>query len=165
MTTQIMSWPLKRVALARLRGIADGSLPPLPNTTALVSTDARPVDVLHFLTIEPARVCVYGMPVRSVAREITAEMPTEVTQTFTLELRARIFEPGEDREGVDQALGNLCDAVVAALLYPAAPLWAAGRVWLASVVAAPQEVAGAPEPSITAEASLLFSAEGVGYGG
>ncbi len=165
MTTSIMSWPLKRVAIARLRGIADGTLPPLPNTTALVSTDARPVDVLYFLTAEPARACVYGMPVRSAAREITAEYPTEITQTFTLELRARIFDPGEDREGVDTALGNLCDAVVAALLYAPTPLWASGRVWLTSVVAAPQDVAGLPEPSVTAEASMLFSAEGVGYGG
>lgn len=161
---KILAWPIKRLALARLRSIADGDIVAPIGTELLVSTASRPVEIAHFEPAEmPERICVYGMPIRSAVREVTAESPTVLTQTPTLELRVRMFQPGEDREGVDQALGDLCSAVASALVD--APLWPTGRLWLSSYAQDAQDLAPNPEPSVTATAALVFTAEEVGYAG
>lgn len=161
MQVALLAWPIKRLALATLAEVADGSTPPPSGAAPLVATVARPVQVAHFLPTNPERVCVYGTPIRATARELTAEDPSVTGQTALIEIRVRIYEPGEDIEGVDQALGEMCTAVASVLL--SAPLFPAGRIWLSAMAQEPQEFTPNPEPSVTGVASLVFSAEALAY--
>lgn len=161
MKVTLLAWPIKRLAIASLAAIADGTDPPPVGAEPLVSAAGRPVEVSHFLPANPERVCVYGTPVRIVAREATAEDPSVTGQVALIELRVRIYEPGEDQSGVDQQLGDMCTAVATALL--SAPVFEGGRIWLSAIAQDPQELSPNPEPSVTAVASLVFSAEAIAY--
>jgi hypothetical protein len=160
---KIIAWPLKRVALARLTAYADGSEVPPAGAEPLVSTNLRRVEIAHTLPAEPDRICVYGMPVRATFAEVTAEDPGTFRDTSQFELRVRVFEPGEDAIAVDQTLGDMCDAVVTALLDT--PLTGLGRTYLAAMAQDLPELKGHPDPSITWVASLVFRTEVIGYAG
>ncbi len=161
MTTTILAWPLKRVAIKALQNFADGTTPPPAGAELLASTDARPVQVAFTQPVEPDRVCVAGTPVRATLRELTAESPTMSAEAVPLELLVRVFEPGEDIEGVNKQLADMCQAVVTAVL--AAGLVPQGRIYLAAVAEDPPSVTAGPEPSVTMSARLGFVAEVVSY--
>lgn len=157
----IIAWPLKRLAVARLKAIADGTEPPPTGAELLLSTAARPVEVAFSLPSEPERVSVYGIPLRSAFDELTAESPSTFGEVALIGFRVRVFEPGEDEMSVDQQLGDMCTAVVTALL--TVPLAATIRVWLTAMQQDPTVLTPGPEPSVAGAASLIFSAQAVGY--
>lgn len=159
---RILAWPMRRLAVARLRSYADGSVTPPAGAELLVSTPGRPVQVEMSEPAEPERIVVYPAPLRSVFREVTAEAPTYLAETAGIDLRVRIYAPGEDEADVDQALGDVCDAVATALM--AEPLGGQTRLWLATVSQDAPVRAGAPEPGVTYSAVLSFRAEAVAYG-
>jgi hypothetical protein len=162
MDVALLAWPIKRLAVARLTAYANGTETPPAGVAPLVSTPSRPVQVSHFFpTGGPERVCIYGVPLRAVATEQTAEDPSVIGQTAIIEFRVRVYEPGEDVTGVDWQLGDLCTAVATALLEE--PLFPAGRIWLSAVAQEPQELTPNPDPSVTAVAALVFSAEALAY--
>lgn len=163
MNVLVAAWPIKRLALARLAGIADGSLVPPDGSTALVATPSRPVQVSHFQPTNPERISVYGMPLRATARELTAEDPSMTGQIAFIEIRVRVFDPGEDQIGVDQQLGDMLSAVATALLEE--PVFEAGRLWLSATSQEAQDLSPNPDPSVTGVASLVFAAEAVAYAG
>jgi hypothetical protein len=162
----VMAWPLKRSAFARLAKIADGSASPPMGAEGLVSTADRPIEVSLFLPAEPDRICVFGTPLASSRREATGESSryaanTIVTavqvETVRLEIRIRVYEPGEDVASVDQTLGDMCSAVATAIL--SSQLVEQGRIYLSGVTQDPTALAPSPEPSVTGNASLVFTAE------
>lgn len=157
-----MSWPIKRLAIARLQGYADGSEPVPPGCELLVSTRDRPVQVEHLAPPEPDRISIYGGPLRSAFGEISAEAPDLVTETTTVEIKVRCYEPGDDVAGVDRLLGDMCQSVATGLIWK--PLDPHVRLWLASIRQDPGSYVPAPEPSVIQSASLFFGAEVVAYG-
>lgn len=161
MDVALLAWPIKRLAIARLTAYANGTEIPPDGAAPLVSTPSRPVQVTHFEPTNPERVAVYGMPLRSSATEATAEDPSVTNQTAIIEIRVRIFEPGEDQPGVDQQIGDLCTAIATALLEES--LFPAGRIWLSATAQEPQIVTPNPDPSVTAVAALVFSAQALAY--
>jgi hypothetical protein len=167
----IIAWPLKRSALARLAAFADGTKP-IPHglevlLAPLVSTSDVPVEVSYAIPDEPDRVCVYGTPLRASRAERTAEagggyatnsgMQAVVAETVTLELRARVYEPGDNIEGVDRLLGDVCQAVATALTYER--LFAQGAMALTSVTQDPTAVSPSPDPYVIGNALLTFTAQ------
>jgi hypothetical protein len=157
----LLAWPIKRLALARLAAYVDGSETPPAGAEDLVSTASRPVQVSHFEPTNPERVCIYGTPLRATANEATAEDPSITDQIAFVEIRVRIYEPGEDQFGVDFMLGDMCAAVATGLL--AAPLFPSGRFWLSAMAQEPQSLTPNPDPSVTGVASLVFAAQAMAY--
>lgn len=164
--TVVMAWPLKRSAFAYLEKIAGGDTPPPPGAELLVSTADRPVQVARYLPGEPDRICVFGTPLSASRREFTGESATGSwanivaagqVESVRLEIRVRVYEPGEDFDSVDKTLGDTCSAVASAIL--AAPLLAQGRIYLSGVSQDPTALAPSPEPSVTGNASIVFTAE------
>jgi hypothetical protein len=165
--TVVMAWPLKRSAFARLAKISNGTKPCPPGAEALVSVPPdRPVEVALYLPAEPDRICVFGTPLSFSRREITGEsaqgsMPGLVSvgqvEMIRLEVRVRVYEPGEDFESVDRTLGDVCSAVVTAIL--SEPLVGQGRLYLSGGTQDPTALAPSPEPSVTGNALLVFTAE------
>jgi hypothetical protein len=162
MAATILGWPLKRVAIARLQSYANGSTPPPAGAELLVSSPDRPVQVEHMAPAEPDRISIYGGPLRATFREITGERPDMVAETSQVEIKVRVYEPGDDVTGIDILLGDMCQAVTTALLLP--PLAPQVRVWLASMVQDGGSYLPTPEPSMVASASLFFTGEAVAYG-
>lgn len=161
MNVALLAWPIKRLALARLTGIADGSLAAPTGAESLIATPTRPVQVSHFQPTSPERISVYGMPLRAAVREITAEDSSVTGQIAFIEVRVRVFEPGEDQTGVDQQLGDLLSAVATALLEE--PVFEAGRLWLSASSQEAQDLSPNPDPSVTGIGSLVFAAEAMAY--
>jgi hypothetical protein len=165
--TVIMAWPLKRSAFARMQKIAAGTVPAPGGAELLVSTTDRPVQVELYLPAEPDRICVFGTPLSASRREFTGEtargawannmIAVGQVETVRLEVRVRVYEPGEDFESVDKTLGDMCSAVATAVL--TAPLFEQGRIYLSGVSQDPTALAPSPEPSVTGNASLVFTAE------
>lgn len=168
--TVVLAWPLKRSAFSRLAQIADGRKTPYPGTEGLVSTTERPVQVSLFLPAEPDRICVFGTPLSFSRREITGEsaqgnwpggIAVGVVEVVRLEVRVRVYEPGEDFDAVDRTLGDVCSAVTTAVL--AEPLVHQGRIFLSGGTQDPTAMAPSPEPSVTGNAVMVFTAELVGF--
>jgi len=157
----LLAWPLKRVAFARLMSYADGSVTPPAGAELLISTATRPVEVAFSAPAEPERICIYGAPLRATFEEVTAESPATFGEVALVGFRVRVFDPGEDEIGVDQVLGDMCTALTIALL--TVPLFAQGRVWLSAMQQDPTILTPAPEPSVTGAASMVFSAAAVAY--
>jgi hypothetical protein len=162
MPTIILAWPIKRLAIARLAAYADGSEPVPPGAEGLVSTPDRPVQVESSVPAEPDRISIYAGPLRSTFDELTAEAPDMVSETATVEIRVRVFEPGDDVAGLDQLLGEMCQAVTTGLLWK--PLDPHVRLWLSQLRQDTPTLVPAPEPSAVQSASLFFPAEVVAYG-
>ena len=161
----ISAWPLKRSIIARLKAHADGTSPPPPGAELLATGDPgfSAVQVSYALPAEPDRLAVFGAPIRLSRVDATAEanMPGGsgiVTESDVIEIRVRVFTPGEDVETVDRMLGNLCQAVAVAIL-SGQPFLAQGHMTLASVTQDPTAYAPTPEPSLTAYASMIFAAD------
>jgi hypothetical protein len=164
--TIIMAWPLKRSAIARIKSIAAGTQSPPMGAELLVSTPDRPIQVEHYLPAEPDPICVFGTPLSFSRREITGEsgrgawsniVSTGQIETIPFEIRVRVYEPGEDVEVVDRTLGDTLSAVATAIL--ATPLFEQGRIYLSGGRQDPTALAPSPEPSVTANAVLIFTAE------
>lgn len=161
--TVVLAWPLKRSAIARLKAIAAGTQPPPMGAELLVATAVRPVEVSHVLPAEPDRICVFGTPLSGSRREASGErqsgpLVTAVqVESVRLEIRVRVYEPGEDVEGVDRTLGDMMSAVASALL--STPLFEQGRMYLSGFSQDPTALRASPEPSVTGNASLTFTAE------
>jgi hypothetical protein len=163
----VMAWPLKRSAFARLSAIAGGTSPPPMGAEGLVSHPPdRVVEVSQYLPAEPERICVFGTPLSASRRESSGESPRYAgniivsgvqVETVRLEVRVRVYEPGEDFDSVDRTLGDMCSAVATALL--SSPLFEQGRMYLSGISQDPTALAPAPEPSVTGNASLVFTAE------
>jgi hypothetical protein len=164
--TVVMAWPLKRSAFARLAQIAAGERPAPLGAEALVSAPLRPVQVELFLPAEPDRICVFGTPLSFSRREFTGEsgrgtlpglMAVGQVESVRLEVRVRVYEPGEDFESVDRTVGDVCSAVASAVL--SEPLFEQGRIYLSGGSQDPTAMAPAPEPSVTGNALIVFTAE------
>lgn len=161
----ILGWPLKRVIIARLKDIADGTTAPPAGAELLVATPDKPVLVSHMVPPEPDRITVYGSPLRATFDEVTAESPTQVTETSQIELKVRVYDPGDDEPGLSIVLADICQAVTAAVLAVAPTILPSGRIWLAQIRQDASTLAPGPQPSIVESASLFFRAEAVAYGG
>lgn len=161
--TTILAWPARRLALARLTNIANGSLPPPAGASLLVSTPARPVEVSFSTPAEPDRICIYGIPLRATFREFTAEDPSQLTELATVAFRIRVYEPGEDEFHADQTLGDMCAAVQAAL--STTPLAPAVRMWLAALQQEQTVLSASPDPAVVVAAAMAFNVEAVSYAG
>jgi hypothetical protein len=154
----IMAFPLKRSMIARLSGISDGTIPPpTPSAAALVG-----VQVGTVLPADTDRLIVYGTPVRSTRRQTTAENVTSV-ESVTVEIRIRVYQPGEQDEDVgdvDQLTGQLVQAVASGLMdgHPIV-LPGLGNLNLAGITQWPTAITPYPEPSATGLASLFFVAD------
>jgi hypothetical protein len=166
----VMAWPLKRSAIARLSKIADGSASVPMGAERLVSSTDRPVQVAMYLPAEPDRICVFGTPLSASRREASGESPRYTgnvlvtgvqIETVRLEIRVRVYEPGEDYDSVDQTLGDVCSAVASAIL--SAPLMEQGSIYLSGVTQDPTALAPSPEPSVTGNAALVFTAQVVTF--
>jgi hypothetical protein len=156
--TIILAWPLKRSAIARLQAIAAGTQPPPAGAELLVSAPpGHPVQVEYVLPAEPDRICVFGTPLSSSRREGTAEQAGFQIEMVRLEIRVRVYDPGEDLDQVDKTLGDMCTAVATAIT--SVPLAGMGRIFLSGVSQDPTAIAPSPEPSVTGNASLTFTAE------
>jgi hypothetical protein len=162
----VMSWPLKRSAFGRLARISAGMDPPPYGAELLVSTADRPVEVSLFLPAEPERICVFGTPLSFSRREASGESAQWAgntiisgieVETVRLEVRVRVYEPGEDFDSVDRTLGDMCSAVVSAL--KSAPLADRTNLYLSGGSQDPTAMAPAPEPSVTGNAVLVFTGE------
>lgn len=162
--TLIAAWPLKRSIIARLAAHAAGTNPPPPGAELLATGDPAysAVQVGTMLPAEPDRLCVFGAPLRLSRSEMTAEVNRQggglVDETVIVEIRVRVFQPGEDVDGVDRMLGDLVQAVAVAVLN-GAPFIGQGRIGLSSITQDPTAYVPNPEPSLTAYASMIFSAD------
>jgi len=165
--TVVWAWPVKRAVFARLAKIAAGEMPPYPGSELLVATgESHPVEVSLFLPAEPDRVCIFGTPLSFSRREIGGESrqghtPQSVAaiqdEVARIEVRIRVYEPGEDFDAVDRLLGDMCSAVATAVL--AADFGERTRMSLVGGTQDPTAMFPAPEPSVVGNASLTFNAE------
>jgi hypothetical protein len=162
--TVILAWALKRSAVARLQGIASGFLPCPAGAEALLGDD---VQVSYMLPAEPDRVCVHGTPVRSSRLRATEERSV-TTETVTLELRIRVYQPGGDTDDPDDSsmmmdvaltTSRIANAVAVALLDgdPLTPR-NLGSLDLTEAFEWPTAVMGHPEPAALGLSSLIFQA-------
>jgi hypothetical protein len=156
--TQLLVFVLKRVALARLLAVQDGTVQ-ITGTDALLATD---VQIAPIMPANPDRVAVYFAPIRSDREQQTAEpVNTVVKETIVLEIRVRVYSPGEDDEDaatVELTLDAACNAVARALM-DGSPLYALGSMNVSGVTQWPTAVQAAPDPGITGTASVIFTVE------
>lgn len=167
--TIVWAWPVKRAMFARLRNIASGDAAPYPGSELLVADgDTHPVQVELFLPANPDRVCVFGTPVSFSRRELTGEsnqgglaqaIATVQDEQVRIEVRIRVYEPGDDFDSVDRMLGDMCSAVATAVLAEAFTENGRIRLYLAGGTQDPTAMAPPPEPSVIGNASLTFIAE------
>lgn len=154
--TQLLLFALKRVALARLQAVQSGDTV-IAGTDALLGPD---VQIAPIMPADPDRIVVYFAPIRSTRAQKTAENGV-VFESIPLEIRVRVYSPGEDDEdasSVEKTLDDMCNAVARALL-DGAPLASMGNLNLANVSQWPSAVTPAPEPSITGLASVYLQAD------
>jgi len=168
----IVAWPLKRSVIARLQGHADGTVLPPSGAELLATGDPSfsTVQVTDVIPAEPDRLAVFGAPLRLSRGNRTAEINSGtsssvpiapsgvVIESVILELRCRVYQPGEDSTAVDRMLGNLVQAVAVAVLN-GSPFFSQGAMSLLSVTQDPTIVAPNPEPSVIGYASLVFAAD------
>lgn len=167
----MVAWPLKRSVFARLSAITTGDMVPPAGAELLATGDPAysTVQVSYFLPAEPDRLCVFGTPLRGSRAPLTAETYTPVTasvpiaatgataETVQLEIRCRVYSPGEDTDGVDRMVGDLAQAVTAAVVGGPA-LFLQGSVALSTYTQELTAIVPSPEPSVTGAVSLLFTA-------
>jgi hypothetical protein len=155
--TRVLAWPLKRSAIARLQMYADQTIPAPDALLPLVGVQVSPI-----FPANPDRVVVYGTPIISNRVLSTAEHTTSTEQVL-LELVCRVFQPGDadvDAIDVDRTLGYLVEAVAAALLdFEPIVDRQFGTISLSRVQQALTAVVSNPEPSVTASASIMFTAD------
>lgn len=168
----ILGWPLKRSVFARLTAISDGSRSPYPGSELLVADgESWPVQVATALPAEPDRVCIFGGPLSGSRREITGEsaqgqglaqaVAVGEAEQIRLEIRVRVYQPGEDFDDVDRQLGDVMSAVHTAVT--AEPFFDQGRIYLSGYSQDPTAIRGAPEPSVIGNAVLVYLAEVIGF--
>lgn len=153
--TNVLLFVMKRVALARLLAVQAGTTL-IDGTDALLQPD---VQIAPIMPADPDRVAVYFAPGRSVRRQTTAENLTSV-ESITLEIRCRVYAPGEDDEdaaAVEQTLGDVVNAVARSLM-DGQPL-GYGNLNIANVTQWPTAVVPVPEPGIIGLASLYLLAD------
>jgi hypothetical protein len=171
MGTVVWAWPIKRAIFARLRNISTGDAPVWPGTEPLVSVgDTHPVQVELFLPAEPDRITVYGTPLSFSRRVISGDsrqanfpqsIATVQTETDRIEVRVRVYEPGEDVDNVDRTLGDMLSAVATAVLSD--NFGDRVSVTLTGGTQDPTTMAPNPDPYVIGNASLTFTAEAVGF--
>lgn len=157
--TQILAWALKRSAFARLQQIVEGTIPPPPGTELLTASGVQ-AEVI--LPASPDRICVYGTPIRSTRRQATAENTNSI-ESVTLEIRLRIYQPGEQDEDVgdvDRLTEGMCNAVATALIdgHPIVDQ-RFGNLNLSTVTQWPTAVTPMPEAYVMGLASIIFAAD------
>jgi hypothetical protein len=157
MTTQtrVLLFLFKRVALARLQAVQAGTVL-IDGTAALLEDD---VQIAPIMPADPDRVAVYFAPVRSTRRQTTAENVTAV-ESVILEIRCRVYSPGEDDDdatAVETTLDAVINAVACALM-DGQPL-GIGNVNISNVTQWPTAVQATPEPGMTGTASIIVSAD------
>lgn len=154
--TSLLLFTLKRVALARLQAVQTGTAV-IEGTDALLPAD---VQIAPILPASPDRVAVYFAPVRSQRVQRTAENGV-VVETVPLEIRVRVYEPGQDDEDiagtVEQTLDDVCNAVARALLD--GPKLGVGNFNLSNVTQWPTALQSTPEPGATGMASVYITAD------
>jgi hypothetical protein len=153
--TRVLLFMFKRVALARLQAVQAGTVL-IDGTDALLASD---VQISPIMPADPDRIAVYFAPVRSVRRQTTAENVTAV-ESVTLEIRCRVYSPGEDDEDastVETALDDVVNAVACALM-DGQPL-GMGNVNVSNIIQWPTAVQAVPEPGITGTASVILTAD------
>jgi len=168
--TLVWAWPLKRAVFARLAKVSTGELS-YPGAEALLSVPPDyPVQVELALPREPDRVCVYGTPVSFSRRESSGEsaqgdfvqsVASVQVEVDRIEVRVRVYEPGDDFESVNRTLGNVCSAVTTAI--QSERFGERMRIYLAGGTEDPMAMHPAPEPYVVANAILAFTAEVVTF--
>lgn len=154
--TQLLLFVLKRVALARLLAVQSGDTV-ISGTDALLAPD---VQIAPIMPADPDRVAIYFAPIRSTRVQRTAENNV-VTESIPIEIRVRVYSPGEDDEdaaAVELTLDAVCNAVARALL-DGEPLAAMGNLNIVNVNQWPTAITPVPEPSITGLASVYLQAD------
>ncbi len=167
--TIVWAWPIKRAVFARLAKISSGEKPPYPGSELLVASgDDHAVQVSLFLPDEPDRICVYGTPLSFSRRILSGDgrqggVPQSIAvvqdEQSRIEVRVRVYEPGEDFDAVDRLLGDMCSAVATAVL--AEDFGDRITVTLVGGVQDPTAMYPAPEPMVIGNAALTFTAEAV----
>jgi hypothetical protein len=156
--TQLLLFVLKRTTLARLLAVQSGQQP-IPGTDALLSPD---VQIGPIIPAQPDRTAIYFAPVRSQRTQRSAEsINTVLVESIPLEIRVRVYSPGEtddDVAEVEKTLDDMCNAVARALM-DGPPLAALGDLNIAAVTQWPTALQATPEPGITAMASLFLQAD------
>ncbi len=167
--TVVWAWPVKRAVFARLEKISSGEKPPYPGSELLVADgDDHAVQVALFLPAEPDRICIYGTPLSFSRRIISGDgrqgdVPQSIavvqTEQSRIEVRVRVYEPGEDFDSVDRMLGDVCSAVATAVL--AEDFGQRITVSLVGGIQDPTAMYPGPEPTVIGNAALTFTVEAV----
>lgn len=153
--TRVLLFLFKRVALARLLSVQDGTTI-IDGTSALLAPD---VQIAPIMPADPDRVAIYFAPVRSVRRQTTAENITS-TEMVTLEIRCRVYSPGEDDDdatAVETTLDAVVNAVACALMD--GDRLGVGNINIANITQWPTAVQAVPEPGIACTASIIVTAD------
>jgi hypothetical protein len=114
------------------------------------------VQVSSTLPAEPDRKCVYGGRVRWAQREITDMKGVVFVQTITFEVRVRVFDLGDDVDGVEAEAERIISAVADGVVALPSLVGTAGTLVASAGDQDPTMLSPGPEPSVAANFSVTF---------
>jgi hypothetical protein len=144
--TTLLAWAAKRAVMARLQAWSD------------VATSTDPlyqVQIGYTLPPEPDRVCVYGGRVRSVRAQATGEHGVMFREDVTVEVRVRVFAPGDDTDAAERVAEGIAQRIATAV--SAEPRITVGTVAVVAMDADPTVVVPDPEPSVAVNVALTVA--------
>lgn len=142
----LLLWAAKRAVIARLQSWADVSAPTDPLYALQIS---------YLLPPDVERVCVYGGRVRSSRTQATGEHAVMFREDVTVEVRIRVFAPGDDVQETERLAEGIAQRIAAAV--SAEPRISTGSVAVSAVDSDPTVMIADPEPGIVVNVGLTVS--------
>lgn len=144
----ILAGPFKRSIMARIGGL----------DLAAPSDLGDVVEVSATLPPEPERKCVYGGRTTWVQRDVLAERNIAFEQTVTFEVRVRVVELGDDADHAEMEAERILSLITSGVLAGPDLAGGLGRIVPTSGDADPVVAMPAPEPQVTVNLSVTFTA-------
>lgn len=142
----ILAGPLKRSIIARIASLDLAGYP------------GDEVEVAATMPPEPERKCVFGGRTTWAQRGILGEPNIAFEQVITFEVRVRVVEPGDDADGAEKEAERIISAVTVGVLQQPSLTGGRGTIVPSSGDADPVVVTPGPEPAVTVNLSVVFTA-------
>ena len=111
------------------------------------------VQVAYALPDAPDRLIVYGSRARSVRQQVSAEHGVLYREDIVVDVRIRVYQPGDDAEDAERTAEQIAQRVSAAV--SAEPRLVRGTVGVTATDADPTVTVPDPDPSVVV--NLLLS--------
>lgn len=131
----LLTWAAKRTIIARLQAV---------QALAESGDPLADAQIVYALPDEPDRVCVYGGRARSTRRQVSAERNALHEEIVVVEVRVRVFEPGDDQQSTEA----VAEAVAQRVSQVVAGIEAMGTVGVTATDQDPTVVSPDPDPYV-----------------